>query len=208
MQVDGCSRCASVCKSVSSDRKWRGRASCAHPVATRHSPHVTTSAPCLTQINKGSSELHTHGPPHKLGSHISRGGVDGSGVKSWPVPSNTPFADNGTVRATTTIDHSTQQRIHTPLLSVGVTVTDFANSRAVCSSETEYPSSTEPMMACVSLLAVAVGCVMLLGAAEGISSHLEPAAAPTAPPDGRNCYGCIGWCTYHDLCSPPDNAKW
>ena len=31
----------------------------------------------------------------------------------------------------------------------------------------------------------------------------------TAPPsNGRTCYGCIGWCTYGRMCTPPDNIQW
>ena len=32
--------------------------------------------------------------------------------------------------------------------------------------------------------------------------------AAATPNNARDCYGCIGWCTYGDVCSPPPTAVW
>ena len=38
-----------------------------------------------------------------------------------------------------------------------------------------------------------------------------PASSSSPPPptsNHRDCYGCIGWCTYGDVCVPPPHAAW
>ena len=50
-------------------------------------------------------------------------------------------------------------------------------------------------------------CVVLvlqigLGACAARTGLFDPVV-----PSGRSCYGCIGWCTYGDLCTPPSNAR-
>jgi hypothetical protein len=46
--------------------------------------------------------------------------------------------------------------------------------------------------------------VLLLLASPTAAS--SPALAP--PSNHRDCYGCIGWCTYGDVCAPPPHTAW
>ena len=48
-----------------------------------------------------------------------------------------------------------------------------------------------------------VDFVVFVAAAAAAAVDMQP-----KQPNGRSCYGCIGWCTYGDLCKPPANVKW
>ena len=65
------------------------------------------------------------------------------------------------------------------------------------------------MAACTSTQLLLV--VLVIGTAVG--SIMQPEVPITMrakgpPSNGRTCYGCIGWCTYGRLCTPPANIQW